>query len=381
MGPDGDLYQNEKVFGETMDEPFKCDYQDLLSDKYSLTTSGVHILLMAIYEVLKCDSIIFQSDKYSLVTHGGYLPTKEGFHKLVQWESVQNCGTRSEITSLDSLAVLKDTDDVCLVFEDGIKMVTINWARRDLLHKSDQDVQMLKTLGEERSYEHDMDQATKLPSKDKRMILFQDEACLRMSGQDRCIMYTDSANCSKMQMLERECYSTLEFFLYPFVDLRFMTHIKSEVLEIIQGSVYLCGDDHNKLLTETIRIISETERGTASIINCSIEICYLACMYYSQSGMFYIPKHNHEQLGRIPGMPISIQRIDSMYKCELTPEELYTNEYGDPPDWVLSPEGEGRVHVITSSWGCGYARRRSRRVPSTTSAPRIAPDYPFRRGV
>ena len=67
--------------------------------------------------------------------------------------------------------------------------------------------------------------------------------------------------------------------------------------------------------------------------------------------MFYIPKLNHEQLGRIHGMSLSIPRIDdSMYKCEPTPKELYTNEYGDPPDRVLSPEGEGGAHVITSSW-------------------------------
>ena len=68
--------------------------------------------------------------------------------------------------------------------------------------------------------------------------------------------------------------------------------------------------------------------------------------------MFYIPKFNHEQLALIHGMSLSrIPRIDdSMYKCEPTPKELYTNEYGDPPDWVLSQEGEGGARVITSSW-------------------------------
>ena len=74
-------------------------------------------------------------------------------------------------------------------------------------------------------------------------------------------------------------------------------------------------------------------------------------MFYLQSGMFYIPKLNNEQQGRIHEMSLSIPRIDdSMYKCEMTPEELYTSEYGDPPDWVLSPEGEGGARVITSSW-------------------------------
>ena len=94
-------------------------------------------------------------------------------------------------------------------------MIAINWARRGLLHKSDQDGPILKTLFEieQRFYEHDMDQAPKLPSKDKQMILFQAEACLRMVGQDLCIIYTDSANCSKLKKLERECYSKLEFLI------------------------------------------------------------------------------------------------------------------------------------------------------------------------
>ena len=49
-------------------------------------------------------------------------------------------------------------------------------------------------------------------------------------------------------------------------------------------------------------------------------------------------------------MLLSIPLIDdSMYKCEPTPEELYNNEYGGPPDWELSPEAEGGAHVITSS--------------------------------
>ena len=115
---------------------------------------------------------------------------------------------------------------------------------------------MLKTFFEieEQYYGHDMIQAAKLLSKDKQMFLFQTEACLWMVEQDLCFMYTYSANCSKLEKLERECYSTLEFFLYPVVDLRFtgMAHIKSKVLEIIRGSIYLCGADHNKLLTEII---------------------------------------------------------------------------------------------------------------------------------
>ena len=89
-----------------------------------------------------------------------------------------------------------------------------------------------------------------------------------------------------------------------------MAHIKSKVLEIIRGSVYLCGSHHNKLLIETIRLIWEMERGTRSIIDCGIEICYLERMYYSQSGMFYITKFNHEQLARIHGMLLSIPPID-----------------------------------------------------------------------
>ena len=113
---------------------------------------------------------------------------------LVQLESVQNYGTLLEIISPYSLVVLKETDNVCLVLEDGVKMITINWILRGFLHKPDQAVQMLEAFFEfeERYYEHDMDQATKSLSKDKQMAQTQ---------------------------LERECYSTLELSHYPVVDL------------------------------------------------------------------------------------------------------------------------------------------------------------------
>ena len=102
--------------------------------------------------------------------------------------------------------------------------------------------------------------------------------------------------------------------------------------------------------------------------------------------MFYIPKFNHELLARIHGMSFSIPQIDdSMYKCELILEELYTNEYGDPPDWVLSQEGEGGAQVITSSWPADMPWGTQSPTPPPSSkhksAPLIAPDYPFRRGV
>ena len=46
-------------------------------------------------------------------------------------------------------------------------------------------------------------------------------------------------------------------------------------------------------------------------------------------------------------MVFGIPRIDDdVYKCVPTrksriPGQLFTNEYGEAPDWVLLPEGEG----------------------------------------
>ena len=84
MWPCGDLSHNAKLFGEAVDETLKCDSQALLSDKYSLATSGVYIPSKAIYDALECDSLILQADKYSLVTYGGYIPSNGGLHMLVQ---------------------------------------------------------------------------------------------------------------------------------------------------------------------------------------------------------------------------------------------------------------------------------------------------------
>jgi hypothetical protein len=39
-----------------------------------------------------------------------------------------------------------------------------------------------------------------------------------------------------------------------------------------------------------------------------------------------------------------------IYKCAQTPGQLFTNCFGGPPDWVLSPKGDGRGPVVIESW-------------------------------
>ena len=158
--------------------------------------------------------------------------------------------------------------------------------------------------------------------------------------------------------------------------------------------------------------------------------------------MFATPPLNHEQLAKLHGMAFAMPRIDdSVYKCEPIPGKLFTNASGEAQDWVLSPEGEGGAHVIMSAWpadmpyyetplptppsseheertedstrlpiqeGClisefangqsgdqqpqriDYTAERGGNLPQAaqgrvlgdeTSGPRIAPGYPFRRGV
>ena len=55
-------------------------------------------------------------------------------------------------------------------------------------------------------------------------------------------------------------------------------------------------------------------------------------------------------------MAFGIPRIDDVYKCIPTPGQLFTNEYGEAPDWVLSPEGEGGAKRIITPWpaNCDY---------------------------
>ena len=80
-------------------------------------------------------------------------------------------------------------------------------------------------------------------------------------------------------------------------------------------------------------------------------------MYYAQVGMFNIPPVEDETLKRLHGMTFGIPRLDDdVYKCTPTPGQLFTNQWGDAPDWVLSPEGEGGAKSIITPWpaDCDY---------------------------
>ena len=73
--------------------------------------------------------------------------------------------------------------------------------------------------------------------------------------------------------------------------------------------------------------------------------------------MFSIPPIEDRNLKRLHSMAFGIPCInDDVYKCIPTPGQLFTNEYGEAPEWVLAPEGEGGEKRIIIPWpaDCGY---------------------------
>ena len=56
--------------------------------------------------------------------------------------------------------------------------------------------------------------------------------------------------------------------------------------------------------------------------------------------MFSIPTVTRKNLIRMHSMAFGIPRINGdAYTCIPTPGQLFTNKWGDAPDWVLMPEG------------------------------------------
>ena len=102
-------------------------------------------------------------------------------------------------------------------------------------------------------------------------------------------------------------------------------------------------------------------------------------------GMFSIQPIEDKNLKQLHSMAFGIPRIDDdIYKCIPTPGQLFTNKYGEAPDWVLLPEGEGCAKRIIMPWpeNCGYyppSPRKDIRGRSEDSGK--APDYPFLRGI
>ena len=72
-------------------------------------------------------------------------------------------------------------------------------------------------------------------------------------------------------------------------------------------------------------------------------------MYYAQVGMFSIPTVTRKNLIRMHSMAFGIPRInDNANTCIPTPGQLFTNKWGEAPDWVLMSEGVlGAKRTIT----------------------------------
>ena len=105
------------------------------------------------------------------------------------------------------------------------------------------------------------------------------------------------------------------------------------------------------LLAEIIKLIGQMKDGDVDIIECGIEIGYRERMHYALFGMFNIPRVEDKILKRPHSMTFGIPRIDDdIYKCTPTPGQLFTNQWGDAPVWVLSQEGEGGVKRIITPW-------------------------------
>ena len=108
--------------------------------------------------------------------------------------------------------------------------------------------------------------------------------------------------------------------------------------------------NNNRLLTEIVRIVKQLKNNEIDIIECSIQIGSYECMYYDQRGMFALPETiPYKDILRLHSMALGIPRInDSAYTCVPTPGQLFTNQWGDAPDWVLMPEGVfGATRTIT----------------------------------
>ena len=74
-------------------------------------------------------------------------------------------------------------------------------------------------------------------------------------------------------------------------------------------------------------------------------------MYYAQAGMFSIPPITRKNLIRLHSMAFGIPRInDNAYICIPTPGQLFTNKWGDAPDWFLMPEGVLGAKRTVTPW-------------------------------
>ena len=115
--------------------------------------------------------------------------------------------------------------------------------------------------------------------------------------------------------------------------------------------------NNNSLLSTSMKFVVQLQNDDINIIECATKLGRLESMYYAQTGMFDIPVVKDENLNRLHAMAFGIPRIDDeAYKCSPKVGELFTNQWGDAPDWVLLLEGYGGARRTITPWpaSCEY---------------------------
>jgi hypothetical protein len=63
-------------------------------------------------------------------------------------------------------------------------------------------------------------------------------------------------------------------------------------------------------------------------------------VFHQNIWIFYFPPLETHELHHLQGIAMGIPNLlDSIFKCELVPGQLFTNQHGGPPDWVALQEG------------------------------------------
>ena len=91
-----------------------------------------------------------------------------------------------------------------------------------------------------------------------------------------------------------------------------------------------------------MKLVRQIRDNKINIIELATKLGRIDRMNSEQTGMFDIPPVTDATLNRLHAMAFGIPRIDDdAHKCTPTVGELFTNQWGDAPDWVLLPEGDG----------------------------------------
>ena len=106
-----------------------------------------------------------------------------------------------------------------------------------------------------------------------------------------------------------------------------------------------------------MELVKQFRDNEINIIERATKLERIDRMYSEGTGMFDIPPVTDATLNRLHAMTFGIPRVDDdVYKCTLQVGELFTNQWGDAPDWVLLPEGDGGARRTITPWpaSCGY---------------------------